>query len=100
MPGYNLCGKPMLYFAGFDEHYSLFAPSGTFFAEPEDERKGYDVRRGTVHFPIAKPVPVTLISRIAKLRDAGISRYRGQITARATSQSSHEPEDAASSESE
>src|ERR1035441_6733085 len=27
MPGYKLYGKPMLYFAGFKEHYSLFAAS-------------------------------------------------------------------------
>ena len=32
MPGYKLHGKPMLYFAGFKKHYSLFAASGTFFA--------------------------------------------------------------------
>jgi hypothetical protein len=31
MPGYKLHGKPMLYFAGFKKHYSLFAASGTFF---------------------------------------------------------------------
>ena len=73
MPGYKLHGKPMLYFAGFKEHYSLFAASGTFFAELEDELKGYDVRKGTVHFPLTKPVPVNLISRISKLRAAGIA---------------------------
>jgi uncharacterized protein YdhG (YjbR/CyaY superfamily) len=73
MPGYKLHGKPMLYFAGFKEHYSLFAASGTFFAELEDELKGYDVRKGTVHFPLTKPVPVKLISRISKLRAAGIA---------------------------
>jgi len=32
MPGYKLNGKPMLYFAAFQQHYSLFAASGTFFA--------------------------------------------------------------------
>jgi hypothetical protein len=31
------------------------------------------VRKGTVHFPLTKPVPVKLISRIAKLRAAGIA---------------------------
>src|SRR5258707_7530081 len=72
MPGYKLHGKPMLYFAGFKEHYSLFAASGTFFATLEDELGGYELRKGTVHFPLAKPVPVKLISRIAKLRAAGI----------------------------
>lgn len=73
MPGYKLQGKPMLYFAGFKEHYSLFAASGTFFAALEDELKGYELRKGTIHFPLTKPVPVKLISRIAKLRAAGIA---------------------------
>ena len=73
MPGYKLHGKPMLYFAGFKEHYSLFAASGTFFAALEDELRGYDRRKGTIHFPIAKPVPVKLISRIAKARAASIA---------------------------
>jgi uncharacterized protein YdhG (YjbR/CyaY superfamily) len=73
MPGYKLHGKPMLYFAGFKEHYSLFAASGTFFAELEEELKGYELRKGTIHFALDKPVPVKLIRRIAKLRAAGIA---------------------------
>lgn len=73
MPGYKLQGKPMLYFAGFKEHYSLFAASGTFFAALEDELRGYELRKGTVHFPLTKPVPVSLIARIARLRAAGIA---------------------------
>jgi uncharacterized protein YdhG (YjbR/CyaY superfamily) len=63
----------MLYFAGFKEHYSLFAASGTFFAALEDDLKGYELRKGTVRFPLTKPVPVKLIGRIAKLRAAGIA---------------------------
>src|SRR5215813_11269555 len=73
MPGYKLHGKPMLYFAGFNEHYSLFAASGTFFATLENDLRGYELRKGTVHFPLTKPVPVKLISRIAKLRADGIA---------------------------
>jgi len=72
MPGYKLHGKPLLYFAGFAQHYSLFAASGSFFATLADELKEYETRKGTVHFPLDKPVPVKLISRIAKLRAAGI----------------------------
>ena len=73
MPGYKLHGKPMLYFAGFKAHYSLFAASGTFFAALEDELRGYVLRKGTVRFPLNKPVPLKLIGRIAKLRAAGIA---------------------------
>ena len=73
MPGYKLHGKPMLYFAAFKDHYSLFAASGTFFAALADDLRGYELRKGTIHFPLDKPVPVKLISRIAKLRAAGIA---------------------------
>ena len=72
MPGYKLHGKPMLYFAGFKEHYSLFAASGSFFATLAEELKDYELRKGTIHFSLTKPVPVKLITRIAKLRAAGI----------------------------
>jgi uncharacterized protein YdhG (YjbR/CyaY superfamily) len=72
MPGYKLHGKPMLYFASFKEHYSVFAASGTFIATLQNELRGYELRKGTIHFPLTKAVPVKLISRIAKLRAAGI----------------------------
>src|SRR5882724_1944526 len=81
MPGYKLHGKPMLYFAGFKEHYSLFAASGTFFEALEDELRGYELRKGTVHFPLSKPVPVRLISRIAKLGAAGIAATKKPLLA-------------------
>jgi uncharacterized protein YdhG (YjbR/CyaY superfamily) len=80
MPGYKLHGKPLLFFASFKEHYSLFAASGTFFAALEDELRGYDLRKGTIHFPLADSVPVKLIARIAKLRADGINRH-GEVTA-------------------
>lgn len=73
MPGYKLHGKPMLYFAGFRNHYSLFAASGSFFAALADDLRGYQTRKGTVQFPLDKPVPEKLISRIAKLRAEGIA---------------------------
>ena len=73
MPGYKLHGKPMLYFAGFREHYSLFAASGSFFATLKEELKDYAMAKGTVRFPLTEPVPVKLIGRIAKLRAAGIA---------------------------
>ena len=63
IPGYKLHGKPMLYFAAFKEHYSLFAASGTFFAALE-KLKGYELRKGTIQFPLTKPVPVELIDGI------------------------------------
>ncbi len=73
MPGFKLNGKPLLFFAGFKQHYSLFAASGTFFAALGNELQGYELRKGTVHFPLTEPVPIKLIGRIATLRAAGIA---------------------------
>ena len=50
MPGYKLHGKPMLYFAGFKNHYSLFAASGTFFVMLEDELRDMNCERGQYIF--------------------------------------------------
>lgn len=82
MPGYKLHGKPMLYFAGFTNHYSLFAASGTFFAALQDELRGYTLRKGTIRFPLDKPVPVQLVSRIARLRADGIAASVEKPTSR------------------
>ena len=48
---------------------------GSFFEALKGglRRKGYELRKGTIHFSLKEPVPVRLISRIAKLRAAGIS---------------------------
>jgi uncharacterized protein YdhG (YjbR/CyaY superfamily) len=91
MPSYKLNRKPLLYCAGFKQHYSLFAASGAFFASLEEELKGYERRKGTVHFPLNKPVPVQLISRIAKLRAAGISATTTKRGARPTSETGESP---------
>jgi uncharacterized protein YdhG (YjbR/CyaY superfamily) len=79
MPGYKLHGKPMLYFAGFKEHYSVFGASGVFLATIADQLKGYELSKGTVRFPLTKPVPVALISRIAKARAATIPKPAAKI---------------------
>jgi uncharacterized protein YdhG (YjbR/CyaY superfamily) len=84
MPGFKLRGKPMLYFAGFKEHYSLFAASGSFFAGLAEELKGYETRKGTVRFSLEKPVPVKLIGRMARLRAEGIVASANQPRSRRT----------------
>ena len=90
MPGYKLHGKPMLYFAGFKEHYSVFAASGTFFTTLKDELNDYELQKGTVRFSLTKPVPVKLISRIAKLRAAGIKTTVGKRSSPAKGNSKSE----------
>ncbi|MEO8100498.1 MAG: DUF1801 domain-containing protein [Acidobacteriota bacterium] len=68
MPTYKLNDRPMIYFAGFKAHYSLFAASGHVIAKLKDELAPYEINKHTIRFPYASPVPVKLIKQVAKLR--------------------------------
>jgi len=66
IPTYKLRGSPVLYFAGWKKHYSLYPASGGLVAAFQDELAPYQVSRGTIRFALSGPVPVKLIERIAK----------------------------------
>lgn len=68
IPTYKLNGDPVLYFAGWKKHYSLYPVTEELVEEFKDELAPYEINKGTVRFPLSEPVPVKLIERIAKLR--------------------------------
>ena len=67
MPAYKTNGRPLVYFAGFKNHIGLYAtPSGHIqFAE---ELSVYKKGKGSVQFPLSKPIPFDLIKRIVEFR--------------------------------
>jgi uncharacterized protein YdhG (YjbR/CyaY superfamily) len=68
MPTYKIHGDPMLYFAGWKHHYSLYPATERVLEEVKEELEPYKIRKATIRFPISDPVPVGLIARIAKFR--------------------------------
>jgi uncharacterized protein YdhG (YjbR/CyaY superfamily) len=68
IPTYKLHGRPVLYFAGWSQHYSLYPSSDRLVAAFKDELAPYEVTKGTIRFPLSEPVPVKLIEGIAKFR--------------------------------
>jgi uncharacterized protein YdhG (YjbR/CyaY superfamily) len=68
MPVYTLDGVPVLYFAGWKHHYSLYPASDALVAAFRDELARYQRTRGTIRFPLSEPVPEPLIERIARFR--------------------------------
>jgi len=68
MPTYKLPGGPVLYFAGWKRHYSLYPATDRLLLAFKNELAPYEVLKGTIRFPLSEPVPVTLIARIAKFR--------------------------------
>jgi uncharacterized protein YdhG (YjbR/CyaY superfamily) len=68
IPAYKLQAGPMLYFAGWKQHFSLYPATANVVAAFKDEIALYVVSKGTIRFPLSQPVPVKVIGRIAKFR--------------------------------
>ncbi len=57
----------LVWYAGFANHVSLF-PTAAVIAQFNEELKAYSISKGTIKFPLDKPLPTALIKRIAKAR--------------------------------
>jgi uncharacterized protein YdhG (YjbR/CyaY superfamily) len=66
IPTYRMHGGYVIYFAGWKQHYSLYPATGHLVAAFKDELAPYEVSKGTIRFPLSRPVPVRLIERLAK----------------------------------
>ena len=66
MPTFTLNGN-LVHFAAFKKHIGFYpAPRG--IEEFKDELSAYKGAKGSVQFPLDRPVPFELISRIIKFR--------------------------------
>ena len=67
MPSYKMNGKPLVYFGGFDKHIGLY-PTMSVIEIFKEELAEYVSGKGSVQFPIDKPLPLELIDRIIRYR--------------------------------
>ncbi len=68
MPAYRLADRPVIWFAGWKRHYSLYPLTGRLFEAFRDELAPFRFNKSTLRFPISTPVPASLIARIAAFR--------------------------------
>ena len=61
--------KVLVWFGAFSGHCSVF-PTAAVIDEFKDELKGFSTSKGTIHFPVNKPVPAALIKKLVKARVA------------------------------
>jgi uncharacterized protein YdhG (YjbR/CyaY superfamily) len=67
MPTFNLKGKYLIYFAAYKKHIALYpAPIGK--EEFKEDIAPYESGKGTLQFPLDKPIPFSLIRKIVKYR--------------------------------
>ena len=66
MPAFKQNGI-LVYFAAFKDHIGFF-PTSSGVSAFSKELAPYDTSKGTVRFPLDKPLPVNLIKKIVKFR--------------------------------
>jgi uncharacterized protein YdhG (YjbR/CyaY superfamily) len=59
----------LVWYAAFSNHCSLF-PTSSVIEAFKNELKGLATSKGTIHFPLNKPLPVALIKKVVKARVA------------------------------
>jgi uncharacterized protein YdhG (YjbR/CyaY superfamily) len=83
IPAYKLDGRPVLYFAGWKQHYSLYPATAGVVAAFGEQLAPFKLSKGTIRFPLTAKVPLRLIERIARFRaKAVVERERARPAAR------------------
>jgi uncharacterized protein YdhG (YjbR/CyaY superfamily) len=63
--------KVLVWYAAFSDHCSFF-PTGSIVEMFKKELEGYSTSKGTIHFPVDKPLPASLVKKMVKARIAQI----------------------------
>jgi len=74
MPAFKYHGI-LVWFAAFSEHCSLF-PTPSIIEAFKTELEGFTTSKGTVQFPLGKPLPTALIKKLVKARVAQSEKKR------------------------
>jgi uncharacterized protein YdhG (YjbR/CyaY superfamily) len=68
IPAFNLNSRYLVYFAGYKKHISIYpVPTGNKIFE-KDFAPYYTSGKGTIQFPLDKPIPISLVTKIVKFR--------------------------------
>lgn len=66
IPAFKLNGM-LVWFAAHTNHIGLY-PRGSGIEEFQDELKHFKLSKGTIQFPLNRPLPIDLITRIVQFR--------------------------------
>jgi uncharacterized protein YdhG (YjbR/CyaY superfamily) len=68
IPGFRLDGRPLVWYAAFKRHVSLYPVTAPIRRTLADDIEGYETSTGTLRLPLDEPMPVSLIKKIVRAR--------------------------------
>jgi uncharacterized protein YdhG (YjbR/CyaY superfamily) len=66
--GYKIGGRPFLYCGGFKAHVAMYPVTPAMRRDHADAIAPFQASKGTLKFPLERPLPVTLIRRLLETR--------------------------------
>ncbi len=69
MPAFKYKGS-LVWFAAFANHCSFFPGTSSLLPLFQSELKNFEISKGTIRFPLDKPLPITLVRKLVKARVA------------------------------
>ena len=75
MPAFKVGGKVVAGLAAFTNHLSYLPHSGSVLPALTDDLAGYEMTKGSLHFPVDEPLPKHLVEKLldTRMRQLGLA---------------------------
>jgi uncharacterized protein YdhG (YjbR/CyaY superfamily) len=68
IPGFRLEGQPLVWYAGWTNHLSMYPMTAAIKRSLGAKLKGYEMSKGTIRFPLSDPPSPALVKQLVKAR--------------------------------
>jgi len=70
IPAFKLDGQPLVWYAAFKAHTSLYPITPPLLRALKVDVSAFETSKGTIRFPLAKPLPASLVKVLVRGRAA------------------------------